>query len=249
MTCDTSNDGSGPAVSLDASSNKIMTTATPKTIKFWAQDPNALIQAPYDFFPMPEMTLEQKLNALTRAILVVTALSFAYSRNTRLLVICVILLLSIFLFHWAYKRQEGFLLSQRDALDRIKSFRDNEDGVFQAGTAVNPLSNVLVSDWVDNPQKRPAPPSEKNSENILLQAKRMVVQNNPGQPDIAEKLFADLANDFEFEQSMRPFFSTAASTIPNDQGAFAEFCYGSMVSCKEGNLFACARDNPQYRNQ
>jgi hypothetical protein len=249
MPCDTSNDG-GPAASLDASSNNIVMEATSKTtIKFWAQDPNALIRAPYDFFPMPEMTLEQKLNALTRSVLVVTALSFAFSRNFRLLIICVILLVAIFLFHWAYKRQEGFLLSQRDALDRIKSFRDNEEGVFQAGTPINPLSNVLVSDWVDNPQKRPAPPSEKNGENILVQAKRMVVQNNPGQPDIAEKLFADLANDFEFEQSMRPFFSTAASTIPNDQGAFAEFCYGSMVSCKEGNMFACARDNPQYRNQ
>ena len=65
----------------------------------------------------------------------------------------------------------------------------------------------------------------------------------------AEKLFADLANEFEFEQSMRPFYSTASSTIPNDQKSFAEFCYGSMISCKEGNLFACARDNPQYRNQ
>jgi hypothetical protein len=37
-------------------------------------------------------------------------------------------------------------------------------------------------------------------------------------------------------------------TIPNDQGAFAEFCYGSMISCKEGNNFACARNMSHYTN-
>ena len=219
------------------------------SIVFWAQDPNSLFRAPYDFFPMADMTLEQKLNALTRALVVVTLLSFLYSHNTRLLVIGVLLLVAIFLFYWAYKRQEGFLLSQREAMERIKNFQKHPDEIFQAATPLNPLSNVLVSDWADNPKKLPAPPMDKNADNILLQAKRMVVQNNPGQPDIADKLFADLANEFDFEQSMRPFYSTASSTIPNDQKAFAEFCYGNMISCKEGNMFACARDNPQYRNQ
>lgn len=195
------------------------------------------------------MTLEQKLNALTRGLVVLTLLSFLYSHNTRLLIIGVILLVAIFLFHWAYKRQEGFFLSQREALDRIQQLRKNSDDVFQPASPVNPLSNVLVTDWTENPLKKPAPPVEKNSDNILLQAKRTVVQQNPGQPDIAEKLFADLADEFDFEQSMRPFYSTASSTIPNDQKAFSEFCYGSMISCKDGNMFACARDNPQYRNQ
>ena len=196
------------------------------------------------------MTFEQKLNALTRGLIIVTLFSFLYNHNTRLLIIGIILLVAIFLFHWAYKRQEGFFLSQQDALDRIKQLRAaNPDQVFQKASPVNPLSNVLVNDWIDNPHKRPAPPVEKNTDNILLQAKQMVVQQNPGQPDIAEKLFADLANEFDFEQSMRPFYSTASSTIPNDQKAFSEFCYGGMISCKEGNMFACARDNPQFRNQ
>ena len=247
--------------SLDASSNKICAdqelkktkdeavVAAPvmKQLPFWAQDPNVLIRAPFDFFPMPEMTLEQKLNALTRGLVIVTAVAYLSSQNSRLPIICLILLVAIFLYYWAYKRQEGFLEANKEAVDRFNKL--DKALAFQDGTPINPLSNVLISDWVDNPRKKPAPPCEKNTDNILTQAKRMVVQSNPGQPDIAEKLFADLANELEFEQSMRPFYSTAASTIPNDQGAFAEFCYGSMVSCKEGNMFACARDNPQYRNQ
>ena len=220
-------------------------------ILFWSEDPNVLFRPPFDVFPMPDMTLDQKLNALTRGMVIVTALSFMYSGNTRLLVIGVMLMVAIFLYYWANKRQEGYLTQQRDAAERrLKELKGkSSEEVFQPSTPINPLSNVLVTDWVDNPNKRPAPPTEKNADQILLQAKRMVVQQHPGQPDIAEKLFADLANEFEFEQSLRPFFSNAATTIPNDQQAFSEFCYGSMISCKEGNMFACARDNPQYRNQ
>jgi hypothetical protein len=221
----------------------------PPPIPFWYQDPNVLIRAPFDFFPMSDMTLEQKLNALTRGLVILTLLGFFCTHNTRLLVIGVMILVAIFLYYWAYKRQEGFVLSQHDALQRLQELRSRPAEVFQSASPLNPMSNVLVTDWTENPQKRPAPPTENNADNILLQAKRMVVQQNPGQPDIAEKLFADLANEFDFEQSMRPFYSTASSTIPNDQKAFAEFCFGSMISCKEGNMFACARDNPQYRNQ
>ena len=62
------------------------------------------------------------------------------------------------------------------------------------------------------------------------------------------KLFKDLGDQYIFEQSLRPFNSTSSTTIPNDQGAFADFCYGSMVSCKEGNMFACARNLARHTN-
>ena len=45
---------------------------------------------------------------------------------------------------------------------------------------------------------------------------------------------------------MRNFYTMPNSRIPNDQKGFAEFCYGTMVSCKEGNEFACEKN--MYRN-
>jgi hypothetical protein len=108
----------------------------------------------------------------------------------------------------------------------------------------NPFGNTLMTDYVDNPHKKPAPPSfnENINEDILAKAKETVTKLNPGQPDMADKLFHDLGEQLVFEQSMRNFYSNPATTIPNDQTSFAEFCYGSMVSCKEGNQFACARN-------
>ena len=116
---------------------------------------------------------------------------------------------------------------------------------FLEGTKKNPFSNVLLNDYDYNPNKKPAPPIYKPevTDNILSEAKNMVQKLNPGQPNIADKLFRDLGEQYVFEQSLRPFYSTASTTIPNDQSGFADFCYGSMISCKEGNLFACARNN------
>jgi hypothetical protein len=108
----------------------------------------------------------------------------------------------------------------------------------------------LLPDYDYNPHKKPAPPAFNTNVNqtILEQAKQLVVDQNPGQPDIANKLFTDLGEQFVFEQSLQPFYSNPATTIPNDQAGFADFCYGSMVSCKEGNMFACARNLDRHTN-
>lgn len=141
--------------------------------------------------------------------------------------------------------------------------------LFDQSSSTNPFSNVLVTDYEDNPHKKPAEPSHNddyryaeqdqdggsgggggnnvvmNKENdIIEKAKQMVLENNPGNVDLAEKLFTDMGDKYVFEQSLRPFYSNASTTIPNDQRGFAEFCYGNMISCKEGNLFSCARNLP-----
>jgi hypothetical protein len=128
----------------------------------------------------------------------------------------------------------------------LNGFPQDVKKVFAPPTAKNPFENVLLPDYDYNPQKKPAPPSynENVNDEIIKQAKQLVLDANPDQPDLADKLFNDLGNQFVFEQSLQPFYSNPSTAIPNDQNAFAEFCYGSMISCKEGNLFACARNLP-----
>jgi hypothetical protein len=148
------------------------------------------------------------------------------------------------------KDLEGFKNPALDMLNDMNKTTSSE--VFDRPSPENPFSNVLMNDYDYNPHKKPAPPIAKPeiSDNILTDAKTMVQKMNPGQPNIADKLFRDLGEQFVFEQSLRPFYSTASTTIPNDQAGFADFCYGSMISCKEGNLFACARNNSlKYINQ
>jgi len=239
-----------------------LTKREPKTIPFWSEDPNILLHQKYIFelFPIDSMTYSQKLNALTRLILLLTAIAYFYSGNMRLLISSAVTIGAFFLlfyYHTKGKRKgekkvtfEGFDNNSPAYSYMAENNIPIPDTVFDEPDVTNPLSNVLLTDYDYNPNKKPAPPLSNADVNaqLLTQAKQIVVDQNPDQPDIADKLFQDLGENLVFEQSMRPFFSNPSTTIPNDQAGFAEFCYGSMISCKEGNKFACARNLTRHAN-
>ena len=226
-------------------------------IPFWSENPNVLLDTRYitELFPVEGMTYNQKLNAISRVIILLTLILFLYDRNTRVILISFITLCSIYLLYYYRKQEktpkkkdkEGF---ENPALAVLNNYSVDTAKTFDTPTDTNPFSNVLLPDYEFNPDKKPAPPAFNTSvnETILEQAKKLVIDQNPGQPDIAKKLFTDLGEQFVFEQSLQPFYSNPATTIPNDQAGFADFCYGSMVSCKEGNVFACARNLDRYTN-
>jgi hypothetical protein len=236
-----------------------------ENIPFWTQNPNILFNQKYifEFFPAENMTYSQKLNAVSRMVLFLTIISFIFTKSMPLLVISAVTLFCIFmLFH--YKEQEKVKLDDKKlnleknvenfdniALDTLKENGvSKKTDIFAPPSALNPFSNVLISDYDYNVNKKPAAPAFNTNVNndILNQAKQLVKDANPDQPDISDKLFKDLGEQFVFEQSLRPFHSNPSTTIPNDQQGFAEFCYGSMVSCKEGNMFACARNLARHTN-
>jgi hypothetical protein len=118
---------------------------------------------------------------------------------------------------------------------------------FQAPTPQDPLMNVLLTDIQDRPNRPAAEPAfnPKVERDINQSTQTFVVNDMDGNnADLEDRLFRDLGDNYEFSNSMRNYFATPNTRIPNDQHAFAEFCYGSMISCKEGNMMACARANP-----
>lgn len=219
-------------------------------IPFWYQDPNILFHKEYffEFFPLNEMTYYQKLNALSRSIIFLTIIIFIFTRSLALVGVSMITMLSIYILYSNSK--EGFSASPQPnpTIDYLKEAGiPIPNNMFNKPTSKNPFGNVLVTDSV---KRKPAPPIDnyQNKNDILSQAKKLVQEANPGQPNIADKLFKDLNEELNFEQSLRPFYSNANTSTPNDQGAFAEFCYGSMTSCKEGNVFACAKNLSNHQN-
>jgi hypothetical protein len=230
---------------------------TIEKVPIFTENPNVLFQQKYifEFFPVDSMTYEQKLNAIARTVIVLTVISFAFTQNIRTLLVGVITLGAVFVMYF-YHEKERKKTDSKKLTDTKEGFEgpalayyvENNipipADVFTTPDSSNPFSNVLMTDYEYNPNKKPAPPAFNASINsqILTQAKKLVNDANPDQPDLSNKLFKDLGEQLEFEQSLRQFNTNPATTIPNDQGAFAEFCYGSMISCKEGNKFACARN-------
>jgi hypothetical protein len=125
------------------------------------------------------------------------------------------------------------------SVDIMKKF-DVPDSVithdnFIEPTVKNPFSNPLISEPLN---KSPAPPVTNKivKSKILQKAKKNIQEMNPNIGQIEKKIFTNKKDELEYEQSLRQFY-----TVPNDQGAFADFLYGSMKSCKSGNMFACAK--------
>ena len=249
-----------PTDNLEIKSEDKKKESIQNMIPFWSDDPNVLLNNDFlfEFFPVEKMSFEQKLNAISRLVVLLTLFTFLYTKSVRILVIGAISLFFIFMLHKSKrvendemkKKKEGFYEVSNDGtkmpredVDLINSVDLNN--VFKEPDSDNPFGNVLVTDYIYNPKRKPAPPAfnQKVNEDIIEQAKEAVRKMNPDQPDITEKLFKDLGDQYVFEQSLRPFHSTASTTIPNDQQSFSEFCYGGMVSCKEGNAFACAKNN------
>jgi Family of unknown function (DUF5762) len=237
----------------------------PKLIPFFTEDPNVLFQQShmFEFFPTDGMEYNQKLNAISRTVLILTIISFIFTKSIRTILVGAITLTAIYIMHFYHTKEQQKVESKKMVQSAtvegfggpgLAYFEDNNIPVptdlFTTPDSSNPFSNVLMTDYDYNPNKKPAPPAFAKDINkqILAQAKQLVNDANPDQPNISDKLFKDLGEQLMFEQSLNAYTSNPATTIPNDQGAFAEFCYGSMISCKEGNKFACARNMSHYTN-
>jgi hypothetical protein len=210
------------------------------------------------------MTREAKLNAISRMIILLTILGYLVTMSYTLILLGVISLAMIALLYVTQSKatgnstqpsggkKEGFAnyanynTGRRRVQPPVAASSSPSGLTFQAPTPQDPLMNVLLTDIQDHPNRPAAEPAfNPQVEHAINQsAQEFVVQDLGGNPDLEDRLFRDLGDNYEFSNSMRSYFATPNTRIPNDQHAFAEYCYGAMISCKEGNMMACARANP-----
>lgn len=210
---------------------------------FWFQHPTVLIQD-FELWPKEDMDLNRKLNAISRLVILLTILGFGYTQNVRFLTVGIATLVVVVFLHrqkMDLDKQEGF--SMKDIVPVPP-----ENMSFYKPSPKNPLSNVLLTEIMDDPDREAAPPAfnPPTTREINRDTQEMVQQQYPDFPGIKDKLFKDLGDSFEFHNSMIPFNSNPATTIPNDQNAFAKFCYGDMPSCKAGDDVACLQNAGAY---
>lgn len=223
------------------------------TIPFWTNEPGILINKNYmlDLWPSNTMSQTQKMNAISRLIILLTCLGFGFSYSVKLLVTGVITLgIIIFLQYTQKNKNKNTKLVKdivKEGFTNPELYKELQSG-FTKPTPANPMSNVMLPEIQDNPNRKAAPPSFNPAveKEINASTKEMIKMLNPSNPDIDERLFKDLGDNFTFDQSMRNFTTTPNTQIPNDQKAFAEYCYGGMVSCKDGDSLACERNVKQY---
>jgi len=238
------------------------------SIQFWTNQPTILFNKDYIFelWPTTDMCYEQKLNAITRLIVLLTILGYMLTMSMRILGVGAITILIIFVLYTMRKEKitkqmmnEGFGLNSNSepAMVQKSSYLNpvTLDSVlrseFKEGNRKNPFSNVLLTQINEDPERKAAPPSFNVDvdEDITRNVKKAVQMLNPGIKNTNKQLFGDLFQEFELDQSNRQFFSTANTRVTNDALAFGNYLYGNMPSAKESgpdSAFARVQDNYRY---
>src|SRR3989338_7992832 len=179
--------------------------------KFWFDEPEILYKNErlLEFLPKKDMSDDEKLNSLTRMLLYIGIfLSLLYSN---------IIYMYIALF--------GFILTflLKKLVDIEEKFTDNEV-TFTKSTADNPFMNVLLTDYVDNPNR----PSAGNIDDNKV--KEEVRKNfNFG-------LYKDVDDVWDRNNSQRQYYSMPNTEIPNDVENYRQWLFGNTAHCKDGNL-------------
>ncbi len=190
---------------------------------FWIDNYTVLFKQDQLFFwPTEDMTMDEKLNAITRFVIVLSLLGSVLTQTVKFLWIGLATIVIIVIYRNNIKPPEPF--TQQRSQHTVP-------------TEKNPLMNVLLPEINGNPNRKKALDSYNSDteKDINDNVKKM----------LDPRIYKGINNEMSLEYSMRNFYTTANTTIPNDQDGFSKFCYGDMISAKEGNEIALLKQNPR----
>lgn len=210
------------------------------TNPFWYKDPTILVNN-FDILPNETMKHNDKLNAITRLIIILTAVGYLLTSNIKILISGILTIVGIVIIYFTSRKnvtfeetaelvekieKEGFT-----GADTLEDLKDN----FAQPTVENPLQNLAPT--ANEVERKAAAPSFNPIINTQINevVKKQIETINKDFPKMNDKLFHDLGDEVNFDNSMRPFYTMPNTRTPNDQKSFTDFCYGDMKSTKENN--------------
>ena len=211
-------------------------------VSFWLENPNTLLNKNYitEIWPDSDFNLARKLNAITRLIIILAILGYFLTKSLYIPVSAIVslIVLVIIFKNKNTNEKENFVATFKKRDEAIKDLDNILEKEFTMPTKKNPAMNILMTEFTENPNRKPAAPAY----NDVVQEK----MNSTAQSK-NERLFKNLGDNLSFENSMRNFYAMPNTQIPNNQKDFAMFCYGNMPSCKEGDNLQCSKNNALFR--
>ena len=219
----------------------------------WINNPSVLFKHKYlkDIWPVSKMTPEEKINAITRLIILLSIVGYLLTFSFKILYIAIITITLILILYYLQKnknpkKREEFINNISEvypSLTNPENYELNKNN-FSQPTPSNPLMNVLLPEIYYDPERKPAAPTYNvEVEKDINKSVQEFVGKEFDDKNIHKKLFHDLGDKIAFDRSMIQFSGTANTQVPNDQASFQDYLYGGMISGKEGNPTALERTN------
>lgn len=212
-----------------------MATAPSRQERIWYKDPRGFMRDDRiaSFVPSPAFTPVEQLNAVMRFAIYYALFAFVFKRSYTVFYVPLVTAAVTFMLHAAdtsgarsARERMNALDVERDPVSRKLCTRPTRD---------NPFMNVLVSDYSRFPERPSA--CDISRADVSDRAER----------NFSHNLYRDSDDVFDRRTSSRPFYTTASTTIPNDQDGFARWLYGTGPTCKEGMGDACAARLHRHR--
>lgn len=216
------------------------TTVQYRDDPFWISDPSILIKKDrlIEFVPTKDMTKDERLNALGRLSVYIGIVLMLYLAKTWPLYLPIIgLAFTVFLnkMQPQPKGKPKYATGETPKTDDPNPFIPSEQPECIPPTLNNPFMNVLQNEYVDNPT-RPAACEYEDVKDEL-------------ESNFHYNLYQDLGdNIWEKNNSQRQFFTMPYTTIPNNQGDFANWLYKTADCCKVDQS-ACYRGEDLRANR
>jgi len=193
---------------------------------FWLNKPNILLNREYitEVWPTENLEYPEKLNAFTRLVILLSLTGYFLTKSIKIPITALITIGIIVMLYKSKAGNKKKIETVKEEFSNLKEKFDEDENKFKKPTKNNPMMNIMLGD--NNMKRKPAAPAydEKIEEEINQKAANIGLEKD---------LFRDLGDSIAFDHSMRQFHTMPNTQTPNDQEAFAKFCYGDMPSCKD----------------
>jgi hypothetical protein len=212
----------------------------------WTENPSILYEKKYLFEILPHQNfdLNRKLNSLLRLSILysIVVLLFNPKKTSQLYIPFMVAVLTYVISRRFQSTRlekanldlmEGLYIDSDTGDEVIKEVVEDNVNIMKEGcripTKENPFMNPEIQDYNTKNDTQPACYSYNNKG---IQRK---IEDH-----FNEDLYKDVSDIFGKNNSQRQFFTVPGQTIPNDQGSFARWLYGTPPTCKEGNGLQCS---------
>ena len=216
-------------------------SSTEQTDPFWVNYPSILIENSrlIEFIPLTDMSTFEKLNACMRFLLYVSLTLTILYWNISYMYISLIGGLLLFMIGSQQPTSKEQMMEQLNTEDQ-EAIKNGEYGMTGVGVPCvspqknNPFMNVLLTDYVDRPNRPPACSTEEKDIKQKVES------------DFGYNLYRDVDDVWDRNNSQRQYYTTPSTTIPNDRDSFMNWLYKPRYVCKDGDLNACLRWQDRY---
>ena len=217
-----------------------------KNEKFWIEDPCILITNFCYFSPFltgKNITYENRMNSFTRLTIILMIVLYTITKDLIYVYSGNVLIVLIIILYYAFKKSEF--------VDNFENFQFMENTEPNISNVANnlleqetlPRRESDFNNTIEDPNN-PAKNVQITDYDTKQTYSKATMSDSTMSKFVDGKMF-QTSDQYIFDRNTQPFYTTANSSVPNDQTSFANWLYGTENICKEGSIFMHRTGTPE----